>query len=47
MTQPVLDLVPAWTLVVAVGVFFYMLLDGFDLGVGIRYGFAPIEIRAI
>ena len=41
MTQPVLDLVPAWTLVLGVGVFFYVLLDGFDLGVGILYGFAP------
>ena len=24
-----------------VGVFLYVLLDGFDLGVGILYGFAP------
>src|SRR5271169_2728029 len=41
MTQPILDLVPIWTLVLGVGVFFYVLLDGFDLGVGILYGFAP------
>ena len=41
MTQPVLDLVPVWTLVLGVGVIFYVLLDGFDLGVGILYGFAP------
>jgi cytochrome d ubiquinol oxidase subunit II len=41
MTQPVIDLVPAWTLVLGVGVFLYVLLDGFDLGVGILYGFAP------
>ena len=40
MSQPVIDLVPAWTLVLGVGVFFYVLLDGFDLGVGILYGFA-------
>jgi len=40
MTQPVIDLVPAWTLVLGVGVFLYVLLDGFDLGVGILYGFA-------
>ncbi len=36
-----LDLVPIWTLILALGVFFYVLLDGFDLGVGILYGFAP------
>ena len=41
MSQPVLDLVPVWTLVLGVGVFLYVLLDGFDLGVGILYGFAP------
>ena len=46
MSQPVIDLVPAWTLVLGVGVFFYVLLDGFDLGVGILYGFAPTGIRA-
>jgi len=36
-----LDLVPIWALILALGVFFYVLLDGFDLGVGILYGFAP------
>ena len=41
MTQPILDFVPIWTLVLGVGVFLYVLLDGFDLGVGILYGFAP------
>jgi cytochrome d ubiquinol oxidase subunit II len=41
MSAHVLDLVPIWTLVLAVGVFLYVLLDGFDLGVGILYGFAP------
>jgi cytochrome d ubiquinol oxidase subunit II len=40
MTQ-VLDFVPIWTLILGVAVFFYVLLDGFDLGVGILYGFAP------
>src|SRR5215472_13595914 len=40
MTQ-VLDLVPIWTLILAAAVFFYVLLDGFDLGVGMLYGFAP------
>jgi cytochrome d ubiquinol oxidase subunit II len=39
MTGPVPDFVPLWTLILAVGVFFYVLLDGFDLGVGILYGF--------
>ena len=32
---------PIWTLILGVGVFLYVLLDGFDLGVGILYGFAP------
>jgi cytochrome d ubiquinol oxidase subunit II len=40
MTQ-VLDLVPIWTVILALAVFFYVLLDGFDLGVGMLYGFAP------
>jgi cytochrome bd ubiquinol oxidase subunit II len=35
-----IDLVPIWTLFVGFAVFFYVLLDGFDLGVGILYGFA-------
>jgi cytochrome d ubiquinol oxidase subunit II len=41
MTQPALDLVPLWTVILGLGVFFYVVLDGFDLGVGILYGFAP------
>jgi len=36
----ILDLVPIWTLILGFGVFFYVLLDGFDLGVGMLYGFA-------
>jgi cytochrome d ubiquinol oxidase subunit II len=36
-----IDLVPLWTLILGAGVFFYVMLDGFDLGVGILYGFAP------
>jgi hypothetical protein len=35
----VLDLVPVWTLILGAGIFFYVLLDGFDLGVGMLYGF--------
>lgn len=40
MTE-VLDFVPLWTLILGLAVFFYVLLDGFDLGVGMLYGFAP------
>jgi cytochrome d ubiquinol oxidase subunit II len=40
MTQ-VLDFVPLWTLLLGMAVFFYVLLDGFDLGVGMLFGFAP------
>ena len=36
-----LDFVLIWTLILGVGVFVYVLLDGFDLGVGILFGFAP------
>src|SRR4051794_30765839 len=36
-----LDLVPIWTLLLALAVFYYVVFDGFDLGVGILYGFAP------
>jgi cytochrome d ubiquinol oxidase subunit II len=39
----VLDLVPIWTLLLALAVFYYVVFDGFDLGVGILYGFAPDE----
>src|SRR5687768_8771941 len=35
-----LDLVPIWTVILAVSVFMYVLLDGFDLGVGILFPFA-------
>jgi cytochrome bd ubiquinol oxidase subunit II len=40
MTQ-VLDFVPLWTLLLGIAVFFYVLLDGFDLGVGMLFGLAP------
>ncbi len=36
-----LDIVPIWTAIIALGVFLYVLLDGFDLGVGILHGFMP------
>ncbi len=35
------ELVLIWAAILALGVFLYVLLDGFDLGVGILYGFAP------
>src|SRR6516164_8462442 len=37
----IFDLVPIWTLILALAVFLYVLLDGFDLGVGMLYGLAP------
>ena len=36
-----LNLVPIWTAILAIGVFLYVALDGFDLGVGMLYNFAP------
>jgi cytochrome bd-type quinol oxidase subunit 2 len=33
--------VPVWTIILAFGVFMYALLDGFDLGFGILFPFAP------
>jgi cytochrome bd-type quinol oxidase subunit 2 len=36
-----LDLVPIWTVIIGLSVFLYVLLDGFDLGVGILYNFVP------
>ncbi len=38
--NPILDFVPIWTVIVGLAVFFYVMLDGFDLGVGMLYGFA-------
>jgi cytochrome bd ubiquinol oxidase subunit II len=34
----VLDLVPLWTVLLALAVFYYVVFDGFDLGVGMLYG---------
>ena len=39
--MPTLSLTPVWTVILAVGVFFYVALDGFDLGVGMLYRLAP------
>jgi len=41
MATGIPDLIPVWTAIMAVSVFLYVLLDGFDLGVGMLYGFAP------
>ena len=35
------DLVPIWTTIIALSVFLYVLLDGFDLEVGIRGASRP------
>ena len=40
MTAP-FDFVPIWTFILGLGVFSYVLLDGFDLGVGMLFGLAP------
>ena len=40
MTESVVSFVGVWTVIIAAGVFFYVLLDGFDLGIGILHGFA-------
>src|SRR5437660_1074049 len=37
----VIDLIPVWILILGLAVFMYVLLDGFDLGVGILFPFAP------
>lgn len=37
----IIDFVPLWTVILGAAVFFYVLLDGFDLGIGILYAFAP------
>ena len=41
MTEPAISFVGVWTALIAFGVFLYVLLDGFDLGVGMLHGFAP------
>ncbi|MCE2993104.1 MAG: cytochrome d ubiquinol oxidase subunit II [Alphaproteobacteria bacterium] len=39
----VLDLPLIWALIIGVAIFLYVFLDGFDLGVGIIFPFAPSE----
>jgi cytochrome d ubiquinol oxidase subunit II len=43
----ILDLVPIWTLILGLAVFYYVVFDGFDLGVGILSGFARTEWRQL
>ncbi len=43
----VLDLVPIWTVILGLAVFYYVVFDGFDLGVGILYGVAPAAFRPV
>jgi cytochrome bd ubiquinol oxidase subunit II len=38
-----LDLVPLWTGLLGLAVFYYVVFDGFDLGIGILYGLMPSE----
>src|SRR5262249_36271931 len=40
-TMNALEFVPVWSLILGAGVFFYLLLDGFGLGVGMLYNFMP------
>jgi len=40
MSPLIIDFVPLWTFILAIGVCFYVVLDGFDLGVGMLFGFA-------
>lgn len=40
---PYLDLAVIWGGIIALAVFMYVLLDGFDLGVGILFPFAPTD----
>ncbi len=35
-----MSIVPVWTLILGAAVFFYVVLDGFDLGIGMLYNFA-------
>ena len=41
----VLELVPLWTVLLGLAVFYYVVFDGFDLGVGILYGFVTDDER--
>src|SRR5690554_7823515 len=38
-----IDLTIIWAVIIAFGIMMYVLMDGFDLGVGILFPFAPDE----
>jgi len=40
LTESAISFVGVWSVIIATGVFLYVLLDGFDLGIGILHGFA-------
>jgi cytochrome d ubiquinol oxidase subunit II len=40
MTESTISFVGIWSVIIAAGMLFYVLLDGFDLGIGILHGFA-------
>ena len=42
-----IDLVPIWTLILGLAVFYYVVFDGFDLGVGILSGLVSPEWRRL
>ena len=46
MGNGIFSLVPIWTVIIGLAVFLYVLLDGFDLGVGILHGFARASDRS-
>ncbi len=39
--SPIIDLPMIWGAIIAIAIFLYVLLDGFDLGIGIIFPFAP------
>ena len=41
------SLVPIWTVILGVGIFIYVALDGFDLGVGMLHGLVPAHEREL
>jgi cytochrome bd ubiquinol oxidase subunit II len=42
MTAPGLDLSLIWVLIIAFGLMMYVVMDGFDLGIGILFPFVPV-----
>lgn len=38
-----IDLSLIWIVIIAIGVFIYVVLDGFDLGIGILFPFSRIN----